>query len=167
MLLVMMDSNSLYNTLLNKAVQLLAQRNHTVLEIKQKLSQFCYKKYANNPDDITDLPSKIQAVVDYCIEQKWLNELSYIEQYVLMRSRKGYGKNRIVLELKQRGIDDGIAWELINQQDIDWIDIGIAQVSKKYRSMDKNSLQQKSKIFQYLSYKGFAQEDIRLIYDAW
>lgn len=147
-------------------MQLLAQRNHTSLEIKRKLSQFYHKKYANSPDEIIDLPSKIQAVVDYCINQKWLNELAYIEQYVLMRSRKGYGKNRIVLELKQRGIEEIIAWKLINQQDIDWIDIGIAQVSKKYRAMDKHSLQQKNKIFQYLSYKGFAQEEIRLIYDT-
>lgn len=159
-----MSNPSLHKALLHKAVQLLAQRSHSSYELKNKLLLFCQKKFVNQEYQADLIQQTINQVIDECLAKKWLNEDDFIEQYVAMRARKGYGKNRIIFELKQRGIVDDVVLTVISRQDIDWIDIGFKQMIKKFRTIDKQDLQQKAKIFQFLSYKGFSQEQIHLIY---
>lgn len=163
---VMMSNLALYKELLHKAVQLLAQRNHSAYELKNKLFTFYQKKYSNEELESDFIYSVINSVLEECSAKKWLNEDDYVEQYIAMRARKGYGKNRIILELKQRGIDNAASLAIMSKQNIDWIDIGVHQVIKKFRSIAPKDLQQKSKIMLFLAYKGFSQEQIKLIYSA-
>lgn len=161
-----MNNPSLYKELLHKAVQLLAQRNHSAYELKNKLITFCQKKYSGEEYDGDAIYPVINQIIDECIAKKWLNEDIYIEQYIAMRSRKGYGNNRIILELKQRGVTNSAIMNVMSASNIDWIEIGIKQVTKKFPLIEHNDLKQKSKIFQFLSYKGFSQDQIQLIYSA-
>lgn len=162
---MMMESKPLYQTFLNKAVQLLAQRNHSSSELKQKLSIFYFKKFS------TDLESSAQsinvhidAVIEYCLSHHWLDDKHYIEQYINMRSRKGYGQNRILMELKQRGLPQSLIQYQLHQTELDWIEIGLIQTQKKFHISNKNDLPQKVKIFQFLTYRGFQQDEIKQIY---
>lgn len=160
-----MDCDSLHKILLNKAVQLLAQRNHSSIELKQKLSLFYLKKYA---DDLTVdshcVDDQITLVIQYCLSHHWMDDIYYIEQYIDMRSRKGYGPNRIIVELNQRGLDSALIKSVFNRKNIDWYQIGLAQVQKKFHQIDKNNFQQKVKFFQFLAYRGFRQDEINQIY---
>lgn len=162
----MMDSNLLYKLFLDKAVQLLAQRNHSSIELKQKLRQFYIKKQANEQMVIDNnfIDEQLDKVVQYSIEHHWIDDIGYIEQYVRMRARKGYGLIRIVGELKQRGLNVASVNNIIKKENIDWSELGLKQVQKKFHHLDKRDLQQKVKVFQFLAYKGFHQDDIAKIY---
>lgn len=158
-----MDYNSLNKTLYSKAVQLLAQRNHSTFELKQKLSLFITKKGDNYHDNSDQISHQIDAVIQYCLSRHWLDDNNYISQYIDIRVRKGYGKNRIFMELKQKGLDKSLILAVINQKDIDWHQLALNQVNKKFTNINLRNIQQKSKINQFLLYRGFCQEEIRCI----
>lgn len=170
-------------TLQNKAVQLLAQRNHSTLELEQKLYQFaltqqriefakCQKDQQLNSDALLEeentlLPhvyAQIQAVIKYCVEQRWLNEADYINQYIDMRVRKGCGYNRIIGELNQKGLTKHDVSIILNQKNVDWIELGLQQAKRKYSRVDSRDQKQKMTIMHFLSYRGFRQDEIRMIY---
>lgn len=162
-----MDSNSLYKNLYNKAVQLLAQRNHSSAELRQKLINFYLKSLSASDKDEVILPcAEIDAVIQYCLLHHWLDDSDYINQYIDVRVRKGYGRNRIIMELKQKGLANALILDIISQKDknIDWHELAIIQINKKFPAINKQDIQQKAKIFQFLMQKGFRQEDIRLAY---
>lgn len=165
---VMMSSSTstLHKELLHKAVQLLAQRSHSSYELNNKLRVFSQKKYIHQEYEPEIVQTTIRQVIDHCLTKKWLNEDDFIEQYITMRARRGYGPNRIVLELQQRGIDKSAVQRTLAEQNIDWIELGLAQMLKKFRVIDKNNRQQQGKVFQFLSYKGFSQEQIKFIYSS-
>ncbi|WP_392561530.1 regulatory protein RecX [Orbus sturtevantii] len=161
----MMDSNTFYKNLLNKAVQLLAQRNHSSIELKQKLSLFYLKKYAHDfaiDDDL--VKQQIDTAIQHCIAHNWINDIQYIQQYIDMRSRKGYGPNRIIGELKQHGFGLALVKEIFTAKNIDWYEVGLIRAQKKFQNFDKKDYQQKLKLFQFLTYRGFQQDHINQIY---
>lgn len=160
-----MDSSSLNKILYSKAVQLLAQRNHSTVELKQKLSLYATQKSDQDSDNnLVPLTHQIDAVIQYCLLKHWLDDDSYINQYIDIRIRKGYGKNRIIMELRQRGLDNNRIVTIMQQKEIDWCQLALTQVKKKFLSINLRDIRQKSKVNQFLLYRGFCQEEIRYIF---
>ncbi|MDG4595962.1 MAG: regulatory protein RecX [Candidatus Contendobacter sp.] len=77
-----------------KALELLARREHSRLELRQKLIQRGYP------------PTQIDPVLDQLVEERWLDEGRYAELYASTRADKGYGPLRIARELRERGVPD-------------------------------------------------------------
>ncbi|MCT6867549.1 MAG: recombination regulator RecX, partial [Gilliamella apicola] len=94
--------------ILNKAVQLLAQRDHSSYELTNKIIQFFTKKIKCSEDEyyeqLNQLKIETADVIQYCTNQNWMNDTQYIEKYIVMRANKGYGRYKIAMELKQRGL---------------------------------------------------------------
>jgi regulatory protein len=154
--------------ILNKAVQLLAQRDHSSCELTQKLTLFFRKKITCSEDDYPEqlnlLKTEIEQVIAHCTNQHWMNDKQYIEKYIVMRAHKGYGKYKISLELKQRGLPSHLSRELLDLADIDWPKIAHQQLLKKFKLIEPKNNQQKQKIVQFLTAKGFTQFDIKTAY---
>ena len=153
---------ALNKVIFEKAVQLLAQRDYSTKQLSQKLFVFFSKK-----DDQLDAESLTQAINDVitrCQQSHWLGDMQYIKKYTEMRSRKGFGKNRIVLELKQRGLKREMVDEFMQQIDIDWVEIAHNQLNKKFKEIDKHDLKQKRQIIQFLLYRGFSQTEVNSVY---
>jgi regulatory protein len=154
--------------ILNKAVQLLAQRDHSSCELTKKLTLFFRKKITCSEDDYSEqlnlLKTEIEQVIAHCTNQHWMNDKQYIEKYIVMRAHKGYGKYKISLELKQRGLPSHLSRELLDLSDIDWPKIAYQQLLKKFKLIEPKNNQQKQKIIQFLMAKGFTQFDIKTAY---
>lgn len=75
-----------------KAMELLARREHSRLELRQKLMQ---RGFPSNP---------IEPVLDQLVEDRLLHEGRYAELYACGRADKGYGPLRIARELRERGV---------------------------------------------------------------
>ena len=81
-----------------KALELLARREHSRLELRQKLLQRGFPI------------ERIEPVLDRLIEERLLDEGRYAELYACARADKGYGPLRIARELRERGVpDDAVA----------------------------------------------------------
>ncbi|OCG60908.1 hypothetical protein A9G41_04455 [Gilliamella sp. Nev5-1] len=159
----------LNKSMLNKAVQLLAQRNHSSYELSQKIASFFIKKlqYTDEEyhDQLTKLKIEIQYIIEYCIKQNWINDEQYIENYIVMRAQKGYGKYKIAMELKQRGLPVDLSRQLLQIADINWGNMAYEQLLKKLKQIDCKNNNNKQKGMQFLMTRGYTQDDIKTAYD--
>ena len=161
-------SHNLNKLILAKAVQLLAQRDHSSYELTRKLTLFFSKKIKcvedDYPEELSQLKIQIEHVIKHCIHQHWMDDEQYIEKYIFMRANKGYGRYKISLELKQRGLSSDINKKLLSLADINWAEIAYQQLLKKFKLIDPKNNQQKQKVVQFLISRGFTQSDIKTMY---
>ena len=155
--------------ILNKAVQLLAQRDHSSYELTNKIIQFFTKKIKSSEDEyyeqLNQLKIETADVVQYCTNQNWMSDTQYIEKYIVMRSNKGYGRYKIAMELKQRGLPNNLTNELLNKLDINWSYNAYKQILKKFNQINVKNLLEKQKIMQFLVTRGYTQDDIKDVYN--
>ncbi|WP_176701313.1 regulatory protein RecX [Gilliamella sp. Gris3-2] len=165
----MNNEKKLNKSILNKAVQLLAQRDHSSYELSQKMIFFFAKKLQSTEDEYHDqlstLKAEIQDVVEYCINQNWINDTHYIEKYIVMRANKGYGKYKIAMELKQRGLSVDLSHQLLQTSDINWENLAYKQLLKKIKQIKPENNNKKQKAIQFLVARGYTQDDIKAAYD--
>lgn len=79
-----------------KALELLARREHSRLELRQKLIQ---RGYA---------PDRVDSALEQLMAERLLDEGRYAELYACTRADKGYGPLRIACELRERGVSDAL-----------------------------------------------------------
>jgi len=75
-----------------KALELLARREHSRLELRQKLLQRGYPA------------EQVEPALDRLVAERLLDESRYAELYACARADKGYGPLRIERELRERGV---------------------------------------------------------------
>ena len=91
-----------------KAMELLARREHSRLELRQKLLQRGY------PSELID------PALEQLIEERLLDEGRYAEIYACGRADKGYGPLRIARELRERGIAQDVVQQALATLENDW-----------------------------------------------
>ncbi|OTQ05511.1 hypothetical protein B5S43_03600, partial [Gilliamella apicola] len=155
--------------ILNKAVQLLAQRDHSSYELTNKIIQFFTKKIKCSEDEyyeqLNQLKIETADVIQYCTNQNWMNDTQYIEKYIVMRANKGYGRYKIAMELKQRGLSTDLIHELLRILDINWVYNAHKQLLKKFKQVNVKNISEKQKVTQFLVTRGYTQDDIKDVYN--
>lgn len=91
-----------------KALELLARREHSRLELRQKLLQRGF------PDEPVGL------VLEQLAAERLLDEGRYAELYACARADKGYGPLRISRELRERGVPEEIVTATLVALEDDW-----------------------------------------------
>ncbi len=182
------------NTLISRAMRLLAQRDHGETELRRKLlippmpfvkpqnkksSWSSRKKQAQNEfaeEDIVrakpeprpvpeEIPEEhVQAVIDYCYQHQWLDDAKFADRYISGRSNKGYGAQRIRSELMQKGVDKEIITTALENTEVDWCILAREIAVRKFGENLPTDWKEKSKVLRYLLYRGFFQEEIQSIY---
>jgi regulatory protein len=119
-------------------------RNHTVFELRTKLTR---KKL---PSDL------IEQVIANLIEQKYLNDGDFARMFAQnLVKYKTFGYYGIMAKLKQRGIANDLAQEVLDEElDLD-TEKKIAQ-----KVIGKNSGKEPMKLAQMLQRKGFRSQVI-------
>ena len=90
------------------AIKLLAAREHSVHELRKKLSSRCADE------------SLVARVLADLQRRNLLSDERFTEQYVGMRTRKGYGPLRIRAELTERGIDGELIEAWLDSSPREW-----------------------------------------------
>ena len=162
-------AKKLNKLILNKAVQLLAQRDHSSYELTNKIIQFFTKKIKCSEDEyyeqLNQLKIETADVIQYCTNQNWMNDTQYIEKYIVMRANKGYGRYKIAMELKQRGLSTDLIHELLRILDINWVYNAHKQLLKKFKQVNVKNISEKQKVTQFLVTRGYTQDDIKDVYN--
>lgn len=91
-----------YSRLLDRAVRILAVRDHSEQELRRKLSAPVMSK--NGPEDIDATAEDYDRVVARCYEHHYLDDGRFAARFLASRGRKGYGPARIRRELNQKGV---------------------------------------------------------------
>jgi regulatory protein len=121
------------------------ERTHT--EVRQKLyAMGLFKK-------------EVEELISRLIEEDYLNEERFAKQFASGKSRiKGWGRQKIRYELRQKGISEFCITNALNSLDSVEYELGFRRLaSKKWSSLraEKNIFVKKNKWQQFLLQKGF------------
>lgn len=151
-----------YARLLDRAIRILAMRDHSEQELRRKLAAPVMSK--NGPEALDVTPEELEQVVAWCIENRYLDDNRFVGQFIASRSRKGYGPARIRQELSQKGIARQAVEQAVRECDIDWVSLARAQAQRKYGEPLPSAFAEKVKIQRFLLYRGYLMEDIQEIW---
>ncbi|HIG3944127.1 recombination regulator RecX [Klebsiella pneumoniae] len=151
-----------YARLLDRAIRILAMRDHSEQELRRKLVAPVMSK--NGPEALDVTPDELEQVVAWCIENRYLDDNRFVGQFIASRSRKGYGPARIRQELSQKGIARQVVDQAMRECDIDWVSLAREQAQRKYGEPLPSAFTEKVKVQRFLFYRGYLMEDIQEIW---
>lgn len=135
------------------ALQLLSRREHSQVELRQKLGT------ENNAEALATL-----------LDQLASDGLQSDERFagILVRNRmsQGYGPLRIRQELRQKGIADEQIHRLLSADGIDWNHQARQVWQRRFRGRQERDSRQKAKQMRFLNQRGFSGEQIRYALSA-
>lgn len=135
-------------TVYQTAIRLLTNREHSCLELKNKLLQ------KGLPRD------KVEVVLAELQQQKLLNDNRFCEIFIRSRIGKGQGPLRIREELRQRGITNEMADQYFNDAAIDWREQILVVRQKRFGKQLPKDFNERAKQIRFLQYRGFGLEQI-------
>jgi len=151
-----------YARLLDRAIRILAMRDHSEQELRRKMAAPVMGK--NGPEALDVTPEEVDRVVGWCIENRYLDDQRFVRQFIASRSRKGYGPARIRQELNQKGIAREESERAMRECEIDWALLAKEQAQRKYGDPLPTVFAEKVKIQRFLLYRGYLMEDIQEIW---
>lgn len=130
-----------------RAMNLLARREHSVAELVRKLSaDFEY-------DDIIIAINKLT-------EKNLQSDQRFAENYLRYRSQRGFGYQKIRQEIKTRGVDAELISDALAESDIDWFALAAGVRCKRFGEKEPEDYKQRAKQQRFLQYRGFTHEQI-------
>jgi len=157
--------------LLDRALHILSLRDHTEAELRRKLAMKPAegRRWNRRPSAVEEPAAEIteaelETVIDYCLQNDWLNDSRFALRYVNSRSKKGYGEQKIRMELIQKGIDRDAIDTAFTEAAIDRSAQAQAVAWKKFGQPLSTDRLVKIKVQRYLLSRGFSFEEIQSIY---
>ncbi len=129
------------------AMRMLVRREHSVLEIQQKL---LLKDF-----DTDSIVQTIKSLID----QNYQSDERFAADFIQMRFNQGKGPVKIALELKQRGI------EYFNLSEFDWFLLAKEIRQKKFGVDIPSNYKQLAQQKRFLQSRGFDFEQINHAFD--
>ena len=132
-----------------KAMDFLARREHSRLELYQKLKQRQFE-----PDVINSELSKL-------LDEGLQSDERFAEAFLRSRIDKGKGPNIILSELSQRGVDELLASNVIGSiSEEEWNDLAYRTMNKKLGNEAELDYDKQLKLMKFLSNRGFTRSQI-------
>ncbi|MGB2502493.1 MAG: regulatory protein RecX [Flavobacteriaceae bacterium] len=148
------------------------QTSFTVQEAQKKLEHYCayqercHQEVVQKLKSLNMIPTAIDEIIGQLIINDYLNETRFAQSFARGKFRiKKWGKNRILRQLKFRGISDwnikkGMA-EIEADEYLNTFEALFSQLWKQFNHLGNSKCQKK--VFDRLQYRGWENE---LIYKA-
>jgi len=130
------------------AVELLARREHSRLELQRKLAARGF------PEGV------IAPALDALERSGVLAAARFTESFIRSRLAKGQGPVRIRAELAERGVAEQAA-ELLRGSDIDWLATARAVRRKRFGAEPPCDFRERARQARFLQYRGFTADQVR------
>ena len=133
------------------ALRLLAIREHSRAELRRKLR-------SRETDE-----GLLERVLDGLEAQRALSDQRFVEAYIASRKRKGFGPVRIRMELREKGVDSGLASDWLDENNPEWDEVLKQAARRKFGQTSAADFRELGKRMRFLEYRGFSPERIRLL----
>ncbi len=134
------------------AVSILARRDHSEYELRQKL--------ALRQCDEAD----IDQAIAYCFEHQWLDDRRVAEGLLRYGVSKGRGWKRICFDADRKGISVALLESAQEIQQHDWFSlakkVAINRFADAQGDLPHADMKQKAKWYRYLQNRGFSTDEI-------
>ncbi|PIJ72598.1 recombination regulator RecX [Erwinia sp. OLTSP20] len=147
-------------------MRVLAMRDHSEAELRRKMVMAGQRTQFNGRQDSEQGPTdeEIEQVIAWCHQHDFLNDRRFAERFVTSRSHKGYGPQRIRVELQQKGIDRQLIDEMLAACGIDWISLAAELAGRRFGQPLPQAWKEKARVQRYLLTRGFLMDDIQEIF---
>lgn len=135
------------NQAYHRALNLLARREHSALELTQKLST---KGYAIE---------EIEPALAQLVQNNYQSDGRFADAFVLMRINQGKGSVLISQQLKQKGIED------FDLSAIDFFELAKSVRLRKYGEQLPKNYKEKAKQQRFLQSRGFGFDEIKFSFE--
>lgn len=143
------NTKDMLKAIRHKALDLLARREHSRVELQRKLLQR-YNDYV-----------LVEQVLDRLASENLQSDQRFSESYVRHRSQGGYGPVRLRQELRERGVSDLMLNESIQANSEHWFAVARQVKCKKFGEALVVDLKQKARQARFLQYRGFSSAHIK------
>ena len=136
-----------------QALDLLARREHSRLELERKLLARSYS------DDL------VMVTLDGLERTGALAVGRFVESFVRSRTARGQGPVRIRAELAKRGVDVPEAAALLGAESIDWFEAARSAWAKRFGASPPADFKERARQARFLAYRGFEHAHINAALD--
>ena len=126
------------------AIDYLSRREHSRLELRQKLQQ---KEFSSSVD--------LEALLDGLEEANYQSDSRYAESFVRSRILKGQGELKIRQLLMQRGVSRSLVDIALDEAEVNWWDLAERQREKRFGTEYPTDLKARAKQVRFLLMRGF------------
>ncbi len=131
------------------AIDLLSRREHSHVELQQKLRQK------------GGLEEDVDAVLAWCQLQKYQCDRRYCAMLIRSKVAKGYGPLLLMQAARAQGLAREQVMDVLAELDIDWFALALKQYQKKFATRAIKDFQDKQKRMGFLQRRGFNAEQIQ------
>ena len=147
-----MEDKKQQTSVRNKAMDLLARREHSAHELRQKLKSREF-----------DL-DEIAAAIDSLQRDKLLSDERFAESYVNQRFNAGVGPLKIRYELRQKGVSESLTDEFLAAYADRWDGLMQQQRIRKYGEAIPGDYNERMKQARFLQNRGFSPESVMRLF---
>ncbi|MDX1805161.1 MAG: regulatory protein RecX [Alcanivorax sp.] len=133
------------SALRQRAVSLLARRDHARRELETKLRH----KVGEHPD--------LPAVMAWCEEHGFIDDRRFAGFFVRARIERGQGPLRIRQELQQRGVPSELMAVVLAEAEVDWFALARDVRARRFRHYPADQ-KEKARQLRFLQGRGFDAE---------
>lgn len=137
---------SSHYTLRQRALDLLARREHTRAELQRKLAP-----HTDDPQELTEL-------LDALTQRGWLSDARFAEALVHDKQAK-FGTQRLAHELRERGVDDAVIRDRLAELKETELDRARQVWQSKFGALPEDA-KARAKQMRFLQSRGFSFEVI-------
>lgn len=146
-------SRGVHTTLRKKAMDLLARREHAVVELQQKVQAYAKKQELDERE--------VAIVIEELLDDGLVSDERFTEAFVRYRRNNGYGPRRIQTELRERGVSEKIQAAYLDFADPQWLE-QVAQVRcKRFGESLPEDYKERARQARFLQYRGFTTDQAR------
>lgn len=140
------------------AMNLLARREHSLQELRQKLSR--------RFDNRQWLETELQRLV----KENLQSDDRFAESFARMRALRGCGPGRVRQEMREKGISDQAIARAFEQAELDWTALAEAAYRKKFGKpgqtlVAESPLKEKARRARFMQYRGFSTDHYQHLID--
>ena len=128
------------------AMDLLARREHSMIELKRKLQRRFGDECA-----IDDQVARLA-------EEGLQSDARFAESFLCQRSGSGHGPARLKAELRERGLSDEQIDRGLQELVVDWCELASQVLEKKFGPEPPVDVREKARRLRFMQYRGFYQE---------
>jgi regulatory protein len=135
----------------DKALGLLARREHSRKELKTKLRRGGYEG------------EETAAALDRLGAQHYQDDDRFAVALLRTRIAQGYGPLRLRVELKDHGVPDARIRQLLQEAEADWDALAAAQLRRRYGAVPCADYAERARRAQFLLRRGFSAATVRSV----
>ena len=136
-------------SLRERALAMLARREHTRAELTRKLSPHC------------EAPEQLEQLLDALVARGWLSEARFAESRANALARK-FGSRKIEYDLKSRGVSDEVIERTLAQTQAQELENCRAAWQRKFGVLPRDATE-RGRQMRFLAGRGFSADVVRQV----